>query len=136
MKTNKRDEALETLNGMTKAEIICWLSSEVGMLFRPPRKSELLARRHQAASDAAWERRIRNVLGVGVADKIDALTVKLNVSKSHKEYMDVFAQLEPYRQKWNAWIKEIKLIDVEERKVNAMWDEYMKQAEREQSHPQ
>jgi hypothetical protein len=131
VKLNERDEALEIIQGMTKAEIIGWLSGEIGFLLRPPRKSQLLFGRYQAAAIAAMERRNKNTLADGVAKKIDALCIQLSRAKDHREFTAIAKEMEPYEKAFKKWIGEIKEIEKEEKKVDALFAAYMEQSDRE-----
>jgi len=135
MRREDRDEALATLRTMTKEEIITWLSGEVGMLFRPPSKSSLLFSRYQAASNAVMARREENVLDPEVAKKLDGFNAELNKTKGFKEFAAIAKRAEPYQKKWNKWIAETTAISAEDAKVNAMWDAYMEQSEKESPTP-
>jgi hypothetical protein len=116
---------------MTKEEIITWLSGEVGMLFRPPRKSELLFSRYQAAANASQARRKRNVLADGVAKKLDEFRAKLNTAKDHKEFLAICEQAAPYEKAFKKWLDETKAIHKVEAKVDALYDEYDAQQKKE-----
>jgi hypothetical protein len=133
VRAKERDDALEVLNGMTKGEIIAWLSEQVGLLLRPPRKSELLFARHNAAFKAAMARREKNVLESGVAAKIDALRTGLNRAKCHKEFAAIAKELEPYNRKLKAWLDESKAIRKDEEKAEALYAAYMEQSEKERA---
>lgn len=122
MRTTEREEALETLQGMTKAEIIAWLAGEVGMLFRPPRKSQLLFARWKVAVDAAQARRERNVLPPELAKEMDRLTRELNANRDNvKVWLAIAAKLEPLHKQWNKWIEETKACTKEDAKVDAIY---------------
>lgn len=131
MRTKERDEALKIIEGMTKAEIIAWLSEEIGFLLRPPSKSQLLFGRYQAASQAVVARQERNTLAAGVAKNIDALRTELIQAKDHKEFLSIAKRMVPYEKKFKAWIRESQEIRKEEEKVDAMWAAYMEQSEKE-----
>lgn len=129
--SKERDEALEVIKGMTKPEIIAWLSGEIGFLLRPPRKSHLLFGRYEAAANAAMERRSKNTLADGVAKKIDTLRAQLNQAKDHKEFLKIAKELEPYHNAFKAWLAEGEDIRKDEKKADALYSAYMEQSEKE-----
>lgn len=131
MKRDERAEALEVLQGMTKEEIIAWLSNDIAMLFRPPSKSHLLFGRYQAASDAVMKRREENRLSEGLSGKIDGYTAEINRTNDTKECLAIFEKMKPYRKKWDKRIAESKAIRAEEAKVEKLWEAYLAQSDLE-----
>jgi hypothetical protein len=131
MRTKEREEALEVLRGMTKDEIISWLSNEVGFLFRPPRKSHLLFGRYEAACNAALKRRERNKLPDGFAKKLDAGRARLAQAKDHKEFLAIAKEIEPQEKFFKKWLEECKAIGEADKRVESLYEAYRVQSDLE-----